>query len=150
MELQELYEKLLSQGCNRFYIEGVGGPVSDDVDCLGEKNGYWEVYYSERGQNSKAAFSNPDKNKAIEFYYNLIIKLEHSHLVVFTRSQDIMNLNRAKLENSGISVKQNDIPDFNTAGDRVYRLFVVNKDIFKAKEILEMAPYFDKDFDHLF
>ena len=27
-KLQELYEKLLSEGCYRFYIEGVGGPIT--------------------------------------------------------------------------------------------------------------------------
>lgn len=48
MELRELYDIFIAEGCNRFYIDGMGGPQSDDVECLGTNSGKWEVYYIER------------------------------------------------------------------------------------------------------
>lgn len=144
LDLQQLHDKLLSEGCNRFYIEGPGGPMSDDVDCLGFSNGNWIVYYTERGQESPPVFSSPDMRLAIEFYCDRILKTDHWHLLVFTRSLEIFNRRKAVLDGAGIATVRNDIPDFKVAGDRIYRLFVLNKAIFRARELLDTIPYFDE------
>lgn len=145
MELGELYNKFIEEGCNRFYIDGIGGPQPDDVECLGLNNGKWEVYYIERGQKSNPIFSTIDKDEAIKFYYDYIMKIEHWHIVAFTRSLNILNSYKNELEKYGVRTIQNDIPDYNITGDRVYRLFVTNKDIFIAKEKLEAVPFFDEN-----
>ena len=145
MELRELYDKFISEGCNNFYIDGIGGPKVDDVECLGLNNGKWEIYYIERGQKSSPIFSTIDKDEAIKFYHDLIMKKEHWHLIAFTRSLNILNSYKNELEKLGVRTIQNDIPHYNTTGDRVYRLFVINKDIFTVKQNLDNVPFFDEN-----
>ncbi len=145
MELRELYDKLISEGCNHFYIDGVGGPHSDDVEHLGETDGVWEVYYTERGVKSDPLFSTRDKDVAIKYYLDHVLSIEHWHLVAFTRSSEILDSYRHQLEAAGLRTIQNDIPSYAVRGDRVLRLFVTNKDIFRAREILEVVPHVDDD-----
>ena len=144
MELKELYDKLIAEGCNRFCIEGVGEQTLDDVEQLGMNDGKWEVRYFERGQPGTVLFSTPDKEEAIRFYSH-VMKIEHWHLIAFTRSFDIYNTFREKLERAGIRIVQNDIPHYSAPDDRVYRLFVTNKDIFKARILFDTVPYFDEN-----
>lgn len=145
MELTELYNKFIQNGYNNFYIEGIGGPKADDVHCLGFDNQNWTVYYLERGQKSSPIFTTKDKDTAIKFYTDFVSKIEHWHLVVFTRSTSILSDYKQTLEKMNIKTIQNDIPDFSKTGDRVYRLFVVDKDVFLAKERLGNLPFFDND-----
>ena len=145
MDLKELYDKFISEGYTNFYIEGVGGPMKDDVHSLGFYDRNWTVYYIERGIKSKPIFSTKDKDVAIAYYSEFMSKIEHWHLIAFTRSNEILNDFRYKLEKSGVTTIQDDIPNYRLNGDRVYRLYVVNKDIFIGKEQIENIPYFDKD-----
>ncbi|ASB50427.1 hypothetical protein [Alkalitalea saponilacus] len=147
MELKELYKKLIDSGCNRFYIVGIGGPINDDVECLGLHNGIWEVYYIERGQKSKPSFTTTEKDKAIKYYHDYILGQEHWHIIAFTRSLEKFDSYKTELENNGVKIIQNDIPDFKFTGDRVYRLYVTNMDIFKAKKIFKEIPYFDRELE---
>lgn len=145
MELNELYDKLIAEGCNRFFIEGIGGPQSDDVELLAYNNGKWEVAYTERGKRNNPMFSTADKQEAIRYYYDHVIGQQHWHLVVFTRAATTAEFYKAKLESLNLKVIQNDIPHYAAMKDRVFRLFVVNKDIFTAKEKLTDIPYVDED-----
>ncbi|MGL5888265.1 MAG: hypothetical protein ACRC3B_00180 [Bacteroidia bacterium] len=145
MELIDLYNNFLSEGYRQFYIDGIGGPIQDDVTCLGFNNPYWEVYYIERGQKSKPKFSTTNKKEAIDYYSNYVSNIEHWHLVVFSRSADKLNEYKYILETQGIRTVQNDIPHFMSSGDRIFRLFVVNKDIFHAQKILAVIPDVDPD-----
>ncbi|MGX7688158.1 hypothetical protein ACWA1C_13425 [Flectobacillus roseus] len=145
MELKELYNKFINDGYNNFYIDGIGGPRPDDVHCLGFDNQIWTVYYIERGQKSNPIFSTNDKDAAIKFYSDVVSTIEHWHLIAFTRSTQILSDYKQTLEKMNVKTIQNDIPDFSKSGDRVYRLFVVNRDIFVAKEQLDNIPYFDND-----
>ena len=120
MELRELYNKMISEGFNHFYIEGIGGPVFDDVECLGKIGSEWAVYYVERGQKSSPMFTSSSIDEAMEE-------------------------RRKTLENQNMRVIQNDIPHYSKTHDRVYRLFVVNKDIFKAKKLFDVIPLYDDD-----
>lgn len=144
MELKELYDKLLAEGCNRFYIEGIGGPQEDDVERLRMYDGVlWKVQYFERGQPGEVLFSSADKKEAINYYYHHVMAMQHRHLVTFTRSFEIFIFYRFTLESHGIKTIQNDIPNYSAAKDHVYRLFVVNKDIFAARELTDTVPYLD-------
>lgn len=145
MELRELYNKMISEGFNRFYIEGIGGPVFDDVECLGKIGSEWAVYYVERGQKSNPMFTSNSQDEAVDYYYKRVASIEHWHMIVFTRSKSLMEERRKTLENQNIRVIQNDIPHYSKTDDRVYRLFVVNKDIFKAKELFDVIPLYDDD-----
>jgi hypothetical protein len=145
MELTELYNKFISEGYNNFYIEGVGGPRPDGLHCLGYDNKSWSVYYIERGQKSAPIFITQDKNEAIKYYSDFVSRIEHWHLIAFTRSKEILNDYKLKLEKLDVKTIQNDIPALTKENDIVYRLFVVNKDIIKAKSIYNDIPYFDND-----
>lgn len=145
MELTDLYNKFIAEGYNHFYIDGVGGPHQDDVHRLGFDGQKWTVYYIERGQRSNPIFSAKDKEEAIRFYNDFISKIEHWHIIVFTRSLKILDVFKEKLEKLNIRTIQNDIPALSTAGDKVYRLFVVNKYIFIAKAHFKEIPHFDDD-----
>jgi hypothetical protein len=145
MELTELYNKFISEGYNNFYIDGVGGPRPDDVHCLGFDNHNWTVYYTERGQKSHPIFITKDKSEAIKYYSDFVARIEHLHLIAFTRSTNIINDYKQKLEKINIKTIQNDIPALSTFNDRVHRLFVVNKDIILAKSNYNDIPYYDND-----
>jgi hypothetical protein len=142
MELNELYNKLITEGCQHFCIEGVGQQYYDDIDRLEMKNGQWQVNYYQRGQIWETLFSSQDQQEAIHFYYDHIMKIEHWHLVAFTRSAALFNLYKNKLENLGIKTIQNNVEENH---DYKFRLFVTNKDIFRAKELFDEIPYFDED-----
>ncbi len=145
MELAELYQKFLEEGFNYFNIKGVGGPANSDVFELAENVGIWEIYYTERGQNQPPIFVSTDRAEAIAAFYEQMRKIKHIHLVACTRSGKVLDDYKDKLEASGIETYQNDIPAYKTINDHVYRLFVINKAIFKAKEIFDDLPYFDTD-----
>jgi len=145
MELRDLYNTLIKEGCINFYIDGIGGPKSDDVYCLGFDNKLWTVCYIERGQKSEPVYSTNNRIEAINYYFDFISKIEHWHLILFTRSQKILFDFMEKLVNLNVRLKQNDIPDFCALGDQVFRLFVLNKDIFTVKDILVVVPYVDQD-----
>lgn len=144
-ELRELYDFLLAEGCKRFYIEGVGGLQSDDVEVLSFTNGVWEVCYMERGLKQPPLFSSADKAEAIAYYKQHVLSMTHIHLVVMTRSLEVFNRYSSKIKNLNIATYQNDIPNYSNANDVVYRLFVYGKDIFKVKEWDETLPFVDEE-----
>jgi hypothetical protein len=143
-DLNGLYNQLLTAGCNRFYIDGVGGPQHDDVDCLGCNQGVWEVYYMERGHASPPFFSTPHLQEAIDYYYQHIMSIEHWHLVTFTRSFQLKENRKIQLQQAGIPIIENNIPNYAQPGDLVYRQFITNEHIFKAKQLLIVVPYMDE------
>ena len=75
MELKDLYEKFIQEGYTDFYIEGLGGPKSDDVHCLGFENQYWIVYYIERGQSQILSFQRKTKKSQSDTIRTLYLKL---------------------------------------------------------------------------
>ena len=145
MELKALYHDFLANGYTNFYIDGIGGPKRDDVHRLGFDDLNWTVYYSERGIASPPIFSTTDKDEAFKYYTNFVSKIAHWHLIAFTRSNEIVADFKNKLKNLQLKVIQNDIPNYNGKGDVVHRIFVVNKDIFIAKNHIKDIPYFDDD-----
>ncbi|KFE97628.1 hypothetical protein IX38_20395 [Chryseobacterium luteum] len=61
--------------------------------------------------------SNVDKDDAIKFYYDHVMKIEHWHIVAFTRSFEILNSYKNELEKCGVRTIQNDIPHYKTKDD---------------------------------
>jgi hypothetical protein len=145
-KLKELYDELISEGCNNFYIYGINKSIPDDVICLDKNGEKWEVYYTERDIKGEIIYSTLDVDEAINYYRDYIIKhITHLHLICFTRSNEIMNNYKSIIENIGIKIIQNDIPSYKFSGDYIYRIFVKNKDIFKIKNLLEEIPYYDNE-----
>lgn len=134
-ELKQLHDTFIAEGFNRFYIDGIGEPKSDDVEVLSYNHGIWEVCYMERGQKRTPMFSSPNKQEAIEFYKNHVYGIKHQHLVLATRSEQKVADTKALLAKNNIEFWQNDIPNYSKIGDRMYRIFVFNKDIFKVKAL---------------
>lgn len=68
----ELQQKLVSEGI-RTDIYSLNGGFPNEVFCLGEGNGKWEIYYSERG--SKSGLKIFDKEEeACQYFYDWLIK----------------------------------------------------------------------------
>ena len=144
-KLQNLYEELIEEGCscNNFYIYGINKNVPDDVVCLNSVGQKWEIYYTERNKKSEIFYSTNDLDDAINYYRTFIKDIVHWHLVCFTRSIEIKNKYKKILEINKIKIVENEIPAYNYSGDHVYRLFITNKDILKAKNLFKDIPYYD-------
>lgn len=73
----------------------------------------------ERGIKYKPIYSSKDKSATVQFYEDFISKIEHWHLVAFTRSKTILNDIQRKLEKLNIRTIQNDIPHYKASDDRI-------------------------------
>ncbi|MDR0525813.1 MAG: hypothetical protein LBG90_08095 [Spirochaetaceae bacterium] len=146
-KLKNLYNDLIAEGCNQFYIYGIKNiHPADDVNCLNNDGQKWEIYYTERGHKTKSFYSTYDLEDAVNYYKNFIInEIEHWHLICFTRSNELMNTYKRILEEAQIEIIENNIPHYKYYGDVVFRVFVKGKGIFKAKELFDNIPYFDAD-----
>ena len=142
-KLKKLCHELMAEGCNKFYIPGISKTLNDDVVCLNLMDGNWKIYYTERGIDSEPIYSTYDIDDAIQYYKNYITSQEHWHLIIITRSIEKINEYRSILELNGIKIIQNDMPDYSKKDDRVFRLFVTNKDIFRAEKLFRKIPYSD-------
>jgi hypothetical protein len=111
-KLKKLNNELIENGCNNFYIHGIS-KILDDVFCLDIINGKWTIYYSERGIMGEIIYSTEKIEDAINYYKNYIMKMEHRHLILMTRSNKMFNEYRDIIENNRIKIIQNDIPAYN-------------------------------------
>ena len=145
VKLNKLRDELIFGGCNNFFISEISGNISpkNDVFCLSFNGIEWEVYYTERGIDDKAIFSTKNIDEAIDYFKRHILKMEHLHMILFTRSKYKVNEYKKILENNGIDMIQNNIPSYNFENDIVYRIFVKNNDIFRIKKIFGDYVYYD-------
>ncbi|ARD23012.1 SPOR domain-containing protein [Shewanella japonica] len=130
----ELTEKLLAEGCTPESFAVLSR--QSDAYCIDKIWGEWAVFYSERGIDSKPIYTSDSETEACEFFYDYILKQEHWHLVGFFKVEAEALELESMLDKIGIHSIRNDIPAFNAPNDPRYRVFVVGKDIFKAKEKL--------------
>lgn len=134
VDFLELEKRLIEEGCNPRNI--AIQTRSDDAYCLDKINGFWSVFYSERGRDSSPIFSTDNKEEAAEFYFKHILKQQHWHIVGFFKNETLARNLQSKLDKFGIKYIRNDIPSYKFVGDKRYRVFVVGKDIFKVREKL--------------
>jgi len=142
MKIQELERRLLEEGCSphNFSI----GHQGSDVYCLDNKFGTWRVYYTERGEDHSPIFESQSEEEACEFYSDYIMtKIRHDHMVGFFKSEHNAKALREKLARNAIQSHQDKIP-YGGRIDPRYRVFVVGKDIFRAREILGEVPKEDQ------
>jgi len=141
MNIRQLGHRLVEEGCSATnYSIGYRG---SDVFCLLNQNGTWRVFYTERGQDDAPIFESKNEEEACEFYFEYIAKqIRHDHMVGFFHSEEYAKALSAKLDQSGIQSQRDKIP-YGVWADPRYRVFVVGKDIFKAREILDEVPMKD-------
>lgn len=141
MNTTELKQRLLDEGCSPYQFSI--GPGGSDVFCLDKRNGKWSVFYTERGRDDEPMFETDNEDEACEFYFNYITtKMRHDHLVGFFISQQNADSLTEKLSQHGIQSHRDKIP-YGGWNDPRYRVFVVGKDIFRARDILGEVPLND-------
>jgi hypothetical protein len=138
---EELKQRLLEEGCSPFNFSI--GPGGSDIYCLEQQNGIWRVFYTERGKADAPIFESLSEMEACEFYFKYITKeIRHDHLVgFFILEQNAIGLVLQLVQN-GIPSHRDKIP-YGGWSDPRYRVFVVGKDIFRAREVLGEVPLSD-------
>lgn len=141
MNATELNQRLLEEGCSphNFSI----GHRGSDVFCLQQQDGVWRVFYTERGHDSPPIFESMREDEACEFFFHYITtKIKHHHLIgFFTSEQQALKL-ESQMAQQGVSCHRDKIP-YGGWSDPRYRVFVVGKDIFKARALLGEVPLND-------
>jgi hypothetical protein len=141
MNIKELKHQLLEEGCSPFQFSV--GPGGSDVFALDHKNGKWCIFYTERGRDDDPIFESASEEEACVFYFNYITtKIQHNHLVGFFTSEQNAQKLETRLAQNGIRSHWDKIP-YGGWNDPRYRVFVVGKDIFKARDILGEVPLKD-------
>jgi hypothetical protein len=142
MNIHELAQYLADEGCNPGnYAIGTRG-IASDAYCLTQSGDQWQVYYTERGLDQPPIFESSDEEAACVFFRNFIMNMRHDHLVGFFQAESAAQALRAILERYGIPSLQDAIP-YHGWHDPRFRVFVVGKDIFKARETLGDLPLRD-------
>jgi hypothetical protein len=138
MNTAELKQRLLEEGCSSHNFSiGHGG---SDVYCLAQEEGVWRVFYTERGKADAPIFESSSEAEACEFYFEYITKkIRHNHLVGFFISDQKASDLEAQLAQNGILSHRDKIP-YGGWSDPRYRVFVVGKDIFRARAVLSEVP----------
>ena len=141
MNAAELKKRLLEEGCSPYNFSiGRGG---SDVYCLERQSGIWRVFYTERGREDAPIFEAVSEAEACQFYFDYITKkIRHNHLVGFFVSEESASDLETRLAQHGILSHRDKIP-YGGWSDPRYRVFVVGKDIFKARGILGEVPLND-------
>ena len=138
MNIKTLKHRLVEEGCSTSNYSI--GYRDSDVFCLINEGGLWRVFYTERGQDNPPVFESTSEEAACEFFFNYITKkFRHDHLVGFFTSEEKAKELIEKLAQYDINSHQDKIP-FGGWVDPRYRVFVVGKDVFKAREILGEVP----------
>jgi hypothetical protein len=132
MNSSQITKKLLAEGCSpaNFVVNGHGS----DVHCLCESGGIWAVFYTERGVDEPPIFSSRSEEEACQFFYDLIMGMEHWHLVGLYKDKSAAEAMESQLASIGIEAIRNDIPALHTRNDPRYRVFVVGKNIFRFRQ----------------
>lgn len=141
MNTTELQRRLLEEGCSphNFSI----GSRGSDVFCLEQRDGIWRVFYTERGNEGAAIFESSSETEACEFFFHYITtKVRHDHLVGFFVLEQRATHLESQLVQHGILCHRDKIP-YGGWSDPRYRVFVVGKDIFKARALLGEIPLKD-------
>ena len=139
MTISEIESKLLAEGCNRNQFATGQRGAANDAYCLIQRDGKWEVFYTERGEESSPIYSSASEEEACEFFFNHILSLEHWHLVGwFVNEAEAIDFEK-RIAALGVKPIRNDIPFKSRKIDR-FRVFVMGKDIFPVKAAIPELP----------
>jgi hypothetical protein len=143
MNTRELAQRLFEEGCNpSVYAIGSRGAASDAY-CLIHDGSRWQVYYTERGQDSSPIYASASEADACEFFFGHIMAMRHSHCVGFFKSQQHADALQGKLNAMGVASRVDKIP-YGGPDDPRYRVFVTGKAIFAAQAALGSVPVRDE------
>lgn len=70
MKMKELQEKLEELNLPK-YMYSLKGGLPNEACCIGENNGIWEVYYSERGHKSLLKTFEKEED-ACQYFYKFV------------------------------------------------------------------------------
>ena len=139
MNTSELARRLLDEGCNpSLYAIGSRGAASDAF-CLTHTATQWQVYYTERGQDSLPIYASGSEAQACDFFFQHIMSMRHDHCVGFFKSQQSAEALQVELAKIGIPSWNDRIP-YGGANDPRFRVFVTGKAIFPARAALGTVP----------
>jgi hypothetical protein len=142
MNTDELSRRLFEEGCNpSLYAVGSRGTASDAF-CLTHSGTQWQVYYTERGQDSPPIYASGSESQACEFFLNHIMAMRHDHCVGFFKSKHSAEALEARLKEMGLSPLSDQIP-YGGPSDPRFRVVVTGKAIFPAKSVLGTVPVRD-------
>lgn len=141
MNVGELAKRLLEEGCNpSTYAIGSRG-TAWDAYCLTFSGTWWEVYYTERGLDSAPIFTSESQSEACAFFFQHITSMRHDHCVGYFRSEQKTSTLHRQLRGIGLEPWQDRIPY--GLHDPRFRVFVIGKEIFAAKQALGTIPVRD-------
>jgi hypothetical protein len=135
MNTRELSDRLAEEGCvPSIYAIGSRGTASDAF-CLAFTGAQWQVFYTERGQDSPPIFASGSESQACAFFFEHIMGMRHEHCIGIFKTPDRAADLAAQLASHGIATTQDKIP-YGGPTDPRYRVFVSGKSIFPTKQLL--------------
>ena len=141
MNIQELERRLEEEACNRAHYSI--GYRDSDVYCLMKIDGLWKVFYTERGLDQETMFESESEEAACEFFFKYQTeRIRHDHIVGFFHVHVNAKALAAKLKEHGMDSYENNIP-YRGWHDPRFRVFVIGKDVFKARALLGELPIGD-------
>lgn len=141
MNIQELERRLEEEACNKAHYSI--GYRDSDVFCLMKIDGLWKMFYTERGLDQEIMFESESEEAACEFFFKYQTeRIRHDHIVGFFHVQANVKPLIAKLGEHGIQAREDAIP-YHGWHDPRFRVFVIGKDVFKARDLLGELPIRD-------
>ncbi len=141
MNIQELERRLEEEACNRGHYSI--GYRDSDVYCLMKIDGMWKMFYTERGLDQETMFESESEDEACEYFFKYQTeRIRHDHIAGFFQVQANAQALAVKLKEHGIDSHENNIP-YRGWHDPRFRVFVIGKDLFKARAILGELPIRD-------
>ena len=148
MNIEELYERLLAEGCGHFYIRSHLHKQAEwaqycGVHALRKRHGVWSVCYTERSDSSPPSFETTSESEACEYYYKLVTSYEHTHNVGVFEDKNLALALKDELEAIGISATHQDTVPRQQGRPNLQVVSVVGTDIFKVRELHDELPLRD-------
>ena len=139
MKVPELKQRLEAAGCSPLnYSIAPHGDVKrwepsgpNDSFCLAEREGIWQVYYSERGHDSPPIFREQNEEKACSFFFDYITAMRHDHCVGFFQSESKAKNLQAEIIALEVDARRDNI--LWATNEKRYRVFVTGRAIFKVR-----------------
>lgn len=142
MNLAELKMRLEEEACSPSHYS-LGTRYPGGAFCIVFEQGMWRIFYSERNFDDAPLFESADESQACEFFFHyMTTRILHTHLVGYFIALENAEALAMQLSQHGIRTHRNDIP-YHGWHDPRFRVFVVGKDVFKARELLGELPVRD-------